>query len=311
MDAGTEMLLSAVFTAEHPQWCSQGMGRRTVHASPYQPANSKPDPTPPGQWAEMIRVLDAHRKDGQDADFEYLLHYYMMGAEVWKKTPVWPPQGTRYQRWYFDNGGSLTPQPVQDLEGQDKFEVDFEATTGNLNRWWELSGTMSKSVIYPDRSQAVEHMLTYTTPVLDSDLEITGHPVVRLYVTSTEPDGAFFVYLEDVHPNGKVTYITEGVLRAIHRRAYAESIAQDLEIPQHTYLTEDGDPLKPGEPAELRFCLLPTSVLLKQGHRLRVSIAGHDKGTFLRIPAQGTPVVTILRNHTYPSSIDLPGRGKQ
>jgi putative CocE/NonD family hydrolase len=131
-----------------------------------------------------------------------------------------------------------------------------------------------------------------------------------LYVTSTEPDGAFIVYLEDVHPGGKVTYITEGVLRAIHRRVYSESVKDKLELPQHTYLREDGEPLKPGEPAELSFCLLPTSVLLKAGHRLRLSIAGHDKGTFPRIPAQGNPVVTVLRNRIYCSSIDLPVRVK-
>jgi hypothetical protein len=280
------------------------------HASPYQPPNLTADPTPEGQWAEMIHFLDAHLKVGQEAPDDPVLHYYLMGAEAWQTTKVWPPHGTSYQRWYLQKGGSISQQAVTDQEGHDRFEVDYEATTGDLNRWWELSGTMSKSVTYPDRSKAAAHMLTYDTPVLESDVEITGHPVVRLYVTSTEPDGAFIVYLEDVHPGGKVTYITEGMLRAIHRRVYSESVRNKLELPQHTYLREDGEPLKPGEPAELSFCLLPTSVLLKAGHRLRLSIAGHDKGTFPRIPAQGNPVVTVLRNRIYCSSIDLPVRVK-
>jgi uncharacterized protein len=108
---------------------------------------------------------------------------------------------------------------------------------------------------------------------------------------------------------GRVTYITEGVLRAIHRKTCAGRICQDLELPQHTYLEEDGEPLIPGEVAELAFCLNPTSVVLKRGHRLRVSIAGHDEGTFPRIPETGNPVITVMRNEVYRSSVYLPVQG--
>jgi uncharacterized protein len=40
---------------------------------------------------------------------------------------------------------------------------------------------------------------------------------VTLYIASTAEDVAFHIYLEDVAPGGHVTYLTEGVLRAIHR----------------------------------------------------------------------------------------------
>ena len=65
-------------------------------------------------------------------------------------------------------------------------------------------------------------------------------------------------------------------------------------------------PLVPGEIAELRFGLLPVSVLVRRGHRLRVAIAGHDKDTFERIPADGDPTITVQRNAVYSSHIDLP-----
>ncbi len=65
-------------------------------------------------------------------------------------------------------------------------------------------------------------------------------------------------------------------------------------------------PLLPGEVAELRFGLLPTSVLIRQGHRIRIAIAGHDEGTFQRVPAEGTPVIRVARNNTHASHIDLP-----
>ena len=65
-------------------------------------------------------------------------------------------------------------------------------------------------------------------------------------------------------------------------------------------------PLVPGELAELSFGLLPTSVLIRKGHRIRVGIAGHDEGTFVRIPASGTPQITVARNGLHASCIDLP-----
>ena len=61
-----------------------------------------------------------------------------------------------------------------------------------------------------------------------------------------------------------------------------------------------------GELTELNFGLLPTSVLIRKGHRIRIAIAGHDKDTFTRIPAEETPVITIARNRTHASFVDLP-----
>jgi predicted acyl esterase len=62
----------------------------------------------------------------------------------------------------------------------------------------------------------------------------------------------------------------------------------------------------PGEVTELTFGLLPTSVLIKQGHRIRVAIAGHDKDNFARIPSEGTPTITVAHTTGYASCIDLP-----
>jgi hypothetical protein len=48
------------------------------------------------------------------------------------------------------------------------------------------------------------------------------------------------------------------------------------------------------------------SVRLTAGHRLRVAIAGHDDAAFARVPAEGTPVVSILRQKDRASWIELP-----
>jgi putative CocE/NonD family hydrolase len=160
--------------------------------------------------------------------------------------------------------------------------------------------------MYGERAEAGEHMLTYTSPPLAEDTEITGYPVVTLYVTSTETDGAFYVYLEDVDPTGRVTYVTEGQLRAIHRKVCADTPPYTMQVPYHSFEEADAMPLAPGELAELSFGLQPTSVLINKGHRIRIGVAGHDAGTFARVPARGTPVITIARNRRYASYVDLP-----
>ena len=141
---------------------------------------------------------------------------------------------------------------------------------------------------------------------LEEDLEITGHPIITLYVTSTSPESAFFVYLEDVDETGRVTYVTEGQLRAIHRKISNEPPPYKMMVPYHTFKRNDVMQLVPGEIVELTFGLLPTSVLIRENHRIRIAIAGHDKDTFDRIPVKETPVITVLRNVHNASFIDIP-----
>jgi putative CocE/NonD family hydrolase len=278
-----------------------------LNASPYRSSNKLPsDPPLKRQWMEIVRFFDACLKDIQNSpNNQKRLHYYTMGEEKWKTTATWPPEGTKSLRWFLSPGGQLS-QTWIDGEQADQFPVDYKATTGAHNRWWELGGILMKSVRYPHRAEAHRHMLTYLSPPLDQDMEITGYPVVRLFVTSSDTDGAFFVYLEDVAESGKVTYLTEGIFRALHRKVLPSPADYCIQVPYHSFRKEDAQPLVPGKVAELHFGMLPTSVLVRRGHRLRLGIAGHDQGTFIRIPEQATPLVQVLYGGDHASYIEFP-----
>jgi putative CocE/NonD family hydrolase len=274
------------------------------HASPYLPADTPTDPSMERQWLDCVKFFDYYLKDIDNGMMsEKVLIYYTMGEEKWKSTTVWPPEGNVTRRWYMAEDNMLSDSEPTAESGADTYTVDFEATTGTLNRWHTQMGG---DVIYPDRAEQDKRLLTYTSNTLAEDIEITGHPVVTLYVASTHTDGAFFVYLEDVDESGRVTYVTEGQLRALHRKVSTDEPPYAMLVPYHSFKREDGALLVPGETAELKFGLHPTSVLVKKGHRLRIAIAGHDKDTFARIPAEGDPVVTIERNARFASCIDLP-----
>ena len=118
-----------------------------------------------------------------------------------------------------------------------------------------------------------QKLLTYTSEPLEADMEITGHPIVSLFITSTHTDGAFYVYLEDIDEKGKVTYLTEGQLRALHRRLSGEQSPTKLPVPHHTFTKKDAMPLVPGQTAELKLHLQPISVLVKR----RTSFTGCNR----------------------------------
>ena len=131
-------------------------------------------------------------------------------------------------------------------------------------------------------------------------------PVVWLKVASTHDDGAFFAYLEDVAPDGKVTYLTEGMLRARHRRVSADAPPYRLFGPYHPYDAASAAPLVPGTVADIPFELLATSVRLKAGHRIRLALSGADRPMFTMIPAHAAPTWTVQRGARALSYIDLP-----
>jgi putative CocE/NonD family hydrolase len=279
------------------------------NASPYQSQQIDSDPPMLKQWGEMVTFFDTHLKETSTLkeNASKVLHYYTLGEEKWKYTTTFPIPGTKYQRLYFQENNFLSTQQPDSKTGFDSYQVDFEATTGPQNRWWEMGGIQNKTVIYPNRAEEDKRLLTYTSHPLEQDIEITGYPIVTLYATSTEPDCVFYVYLEDVHENGTVNYITEGILRSIHRKVLpSEESPYKILVPYHSYRQEDVMYMVPGEVTELTFGLYPTSVLIHKGHRIRIAIAGHDKDTFKRIPANGAPVYEINRNTTYASFIDLP-----
>lgn len=270
----------------------------TQHASPYAPGAANVVE----HWNEYLRFFDHYLKDSGSAP-EKMLTYYTVGEEKWKQTPDWPPAGVISQRWYFAEGGVLSSEAPATANGEDIYTVDFDVTTGSTNRWsTEMSGG---PVLYPDRSEEDKRLLTYTSQPLEQNLEITGYPIITLYLTSTASEGTIFAYLEDVTPEGHVLYLVEGLLHTSHRKISANPPYKQL-TPYHSFKRADLQSLVPGEMTEITFGLMPISVLIRKGHRIRIAIAGADKSYFPRVPASGTPELTIARNNIHASCIDLP-----
>ncbi|MGY5809937.1 CocE/NonD family hydrolase [Rhizobium sp. LEGMi198b] len=254
------------------------------------------------QHANDIRFIDACFTGQAALQADKVIHYYTCGEGSWKSTRSWPVPAVR-QRWHIASGSRLSSSPSD--TGYDTLQVDRELGDVLSNRWDTNGGIGTWEIDYGDRRQFDAARLAYTSDPLQSDMEITGHPVVDLNITSTREDGIFFVYLEAVKPDGTSCYLTEGQLRARHRKVWAASPFAALG-PQQSYLESDAEPLTPGEPTRLAFMLLPMSALIPAGYSLRVCVAGSESTSFANIPADGAPPQLQFHRGPHGCYIDLP-----
>jgi putative CocE/NonD family hydrolase len=276
---------------------------------------SRADPYQPGQEAQPL-PLEENLNDILNAIARHLnpetetspgnersVTYYTFSENKWKTTHQWPLPDTQTYRLYLSGNGNLSASPPIEENGCDHYRVDPEASTGTFNRWHTQVGAF---VHHPDRREVDKRLLVYQTAALQNDIEVTGHPLLRLYIRSTARDGAFFAYLEDVDPSGRVRLITEGCLRALHRKISTETPPYWLPGPYHSYKRRDAAPLIPSQVTELRFNLFPTSVLFRRGHRIRLALAGGDKDTFASIKGSENAEISVERTPAYPSCLELP-----
>lgn len=253
---------------------------------------------------ELLRFFDHHLREGDTGiGSEPRVHYFTMVENRWKSSDVWPPPAI--PRSYYlaaERMLGLDP-PASDGTG-DEYVVERTAGTGEHSRW-RTQVAVGAAVRYPDRAEQDARLLTYTSAPLDRCIEVTGHPVIDLFVTSTAKDGSVFVYLEDVDPQGRVAYVTEGQLRFVHRRLSTEPAPYRQVVPYRTFARAQVQPLTPGEAARLTFDLLPTSYVFGAGHRVRIAVAGVDASHFAVLP-DGPSTLYVHRNRLHPSHIDLP-----
>jgi putative CocE/NonD family hydrolase len=270
---------------------------------PFFPGENPPLPAFTDQVAKMEGFLADVRADkpiGRN------IHYYVLGAKVFHDTKVWPPEGVKPRRLELAPAHALAPAGAKLADGSDRYAVDFTATTGEATRWTTQIGV---AAAYPDRREADQKLIAYTSAPFDADMELAGRPSVDLFMTSETKDPAVFVYLEDVAPDGRVTYITEGMLRGIDRRlADPKTLPYPQDAPAHSFLRKDAEAVVPGKVFEMRFTLFPVAALIRKGHAVRIAIAGADANFFRRYSEGKPDAFTLYRSKARRSSVEIPLR---
>jgi uncharacterized protein len=255
---------------------------------------------------EMVRFFDRHLRDVDHAlDAEPPVHYFTMGEERWKAASAWPPAGATATSYHLGAAGELKRSP-DSRPGASEYAVVFEAGTGVHSRFGKHLAGGRYPVRYPDRASRDRLLLTFTSAPLERDTEITGHPDVRLFVSTSARDAAVIVYLEDVAPDGTVHVATDGALRLSAREVSPEPPPYAMSEPYRPFRRRDIREVVPDEPMELRFELYPISWLFRAGHAVRIAIAGADRDNFPPVAADERPTLRILHGPATPSRIELP-----
>ena len=245
--------------------------------------------------AELMRFFDAHVLADPEAlqawRAEPRVRYYTLGAEQWRTSEDWPVSG-RCERLHLA-GESL--RGVREPSTQSReLVVTNQHGTGPCARWSSLLPLVTLTHYTPRRGE----VLGFTSQPLTDDWEVTGHPRVHVEMRSSNEDSRLFAYIEDVAPNGDAHYVTEGQLRALHRRRKQRTSLAGTIV--RSFERRDRRSAAAGELVRMDIDLLPTSYTFKRGHRLRLVLAGSDRDHFEPSPPGTYSIVTSA------SWIDLP-----
>jgi uncharacterized protein len=163
----------------------------------------------------------------------------------------WPLARTQWTRFHLDpQGMRLTTRPLP----------------------------AARSVTYDGLGEGV----TFSTPPLESETELTGPSALTLWISSQTEDADIFAVLRVLDPSGKEvvfqgaldphTPIGQGWLRASHRK-----LDPQLSTPYRPYHSHDEkQPLTPGEVYRLDVEIWPTSIVVPAGYRIALTIRGKD-----------------------------------
>jgi putative CocE/NonD family hydrolase len=253
----------------------------------------------------VLRFFDHYllrRDTGLEA--EAPVHYFSLHAEEWRAAAAWPPVAT-IQRLYLAADGALAE--AAGAIGQDQARADFAWGSGNGTRYERIAG-INSTTYYPDWAAREALLAGWSSAPLEQDMELTGHGLADLWLQSSEPDAALFVYLSEVEADGTIRYVTEGLLRALHRHETPAPEAYRTTWPFRSFHRQDAAPLVPGQAERIRIPLLPTSWVFRQGSRIRLSISGADADHAAQVPHGRPPCLTLLRGGDQASALELPLR---
>ncbi|MFC7735431.1 CocE/NonD family hydrolase [Roseomonas sp. GCM10028921] len=247
----------------------------------------------------LLRFLDEYLM-GRDTGLwdEARVHFFALHAEEWRAAESWPPVEAT-ERLFLGAEGALSGDASR--AGTAETRADFAAGTGHGTRYERIAG-INSTIYYADWAERSAAMLSWTSGPLAEAREMAGHAVAELLLASSEPDAAIFVYLSEIEADGTLRYVTEGLLRALHRKESPAPETYRTTWPFRSFRREDAAPMVPGEAVRIRIPLLPTAWRFGAGSRIRLSIAGADADHCMQVPHGRPPVLTVLPG----SLIELP-----
>ncbi|MGY1411012.1 MULTISPECIES: CocE/NonD family hydrolase [unclassified Luteimonas] len=215
----------------------------------------------------------------------FTYYTYHAPGDGWRQSRSWPPAGSVNTAFHV---GSGSLQPDFGTPGEDVVLTGPRPSTNSVT-----------TQVHPANAG-----ISYLGPQLEGDVELSGHPVMRLWLATELEDVDVLARLDDIAPDGTVASASHymlGQLRATHR-ALAQAPYDTGSRPYQSHRSGDVLQVEPGQPMELVFELLPMSYVFRAGHRMRMNLSFARPHSHPQEP--GT--VRILRTAQHPSVVLLP-----
>ncbi len=253
----------------------------------------------------------AHWLEGEDNGITDMprVQYYLMGANEWRESDVWPPQGTTDTKIYLHSGGransrfgdgTLSWSAPSGDQPADRYAYDPGTPVPTRGGNTCCTGLPDGSGAYDQSNNEMRaDVLVYTSEPLEEGIEMSGDISAVLYVGSDAKDTDFMLKLVDVYPDGRAFNLQSGARRVRYR--------DNDSVPEW---------MEEGEVYEIRLDLHSSSNYFGKGHRIRVDVTSSDFPRFDRNLNTGGNnydetewvVANQIVHHSaqYPSHVSLP-----
>lgn len=258
---------------------------------------------------EHLRFFDYWLKGIDDGwSEEPPVKLFVMGEDAWRYEQEWPLARTQYTEYFLHSDGnansssgdgSLSTDGPAD-ERPDHYLYDpFHPVPTNGGQLCCYPSKLAPGAFDQRSVEERADVLVFTTEPLESDLEVTGPVVLKLWAATTAVDTDFTGKLVDVYPDGYARNLTDGIIRARYRNGTAKP-----------------ERVTPGEVVEYTIDLWSTSNLFKAGHRIGLEVTSSNFPRFDRNLNTGgdlgqesemrPAIQTIFHDAGHPSRLILP-----
>ncbi|MEV0951299.1 CocE/NonD family hydrolase [Promicromonospora sp. NPDC050249] len=210
---------------------------------------------------------------------------FVMGQDEWRDFESWPPPGYEPRRFHLQaDGGLAAGLPTESAPDEYRYDpADPTPAAGGISI--SSGGRVENGAL-----EARPDVLTYTTEVLEEDVEVVGEVSAEVWFRSSLAHADVFVRLCDVDPEGRSFNVCDGLVSL--------TSADDL--------------------APATVTLWPTAHRFRRGHRIRVQVSSGAFPRFARNTGTGEPLASattllaadqaVHHDPDHPSAVILPVR---
>lgn len=219
----------------------------------------------------------------KNIQFPFFMHYlkdapmpalpeallYDVGFNRWNTFTEWPSKNIVPAKLYFNDSNTLSFTPPTAISSYNKYISNPDKPVP-----YEGGVRADRGVTYMDDDQRFaskrNDVLTFETPLLDSDITLAGTAQANLYVSVSGTDADFVIKLIDVYPDTTSSYQIGDKL--INAAGYEALVRAEIMRGKYRNSFTTPEPFTPGKPTLVSFHVPDVLYTFKKGHRIMLQV---------------------------------------